>query len=99
MKHPIMYFSPVSYYCLQLRPKYLQHPVLNTLSTLFSKTLNVWSILNVRHLPVQARQYHQHTDCIYCQHTDRLRKNCNNNDFIPFYFKLDNFNVLKILLI
>ena len=31
-------------------------------------------------------------------HTDRLRKNCNNNDFTAFYFKLVNFNVLKILL-
>ena len=46
----------------------------------------------------QAQQKHQHTDCIYGHHTDRLRKNCNNNDFTPFYFKLDNFNVLKMLL-
>ena len=35
---------------------------------------------------------------MYGHHTDRLRKNCNSNDFAPFYFKLDNFNVLKILL-
>ena len=28
------------------------------------------------------------TDCIYGHHKDRLRKNCNNNDFTPFYFKL-----------
>ena len=27
-----------------------------------------------------------------------LRKNCNSNGFTPFYFKLDNSNVLKILL-
>ena len=38
------------------------------------------------------------TDCTYGHHTDRLRKNCNNNDFTPFYFKSDSFNVLKILL-
>ena len=38
------------------------------------------------------------TEGIYCHHTDRLHKNCNNNDFTPFYFKLDNFNVLNILL-
>ena len=25
-------------------------------------------------------------------------RNCNNNHFTPFYFKLDSFNVLKILL-
>ena len=46
----------------------------------------------------QAKLLHQHTDCIYGHHTDRLRKNCNNNDFTAFYFKLDNINVLKILL-
>ena len=43
----------------------------------------------------QARQSHQHTDCIYGNHTDRLRKNCNNNDFTSFYFKLENFNDLN----
>ena len=36
------------------------------------------------------------TDCIYGHHTDRLRKNCNSNDFTLFYFKLEYFNVLKI---
>ena len=30
-------------------------------------------------------------------HTDWLGKNYNNTDFTPFYFKLDNYNVLKIL--
>ena len=50
------------------------------------------------YVPVQARQQQQHTDCIYGHHTDGLRKNCNNNDFTTFYCKLDNFNVLNILL-
>ena len=30
---------------------------------------------------------------------NRLPKNCNNNDFTPFYFKLENFNILKIFII
>ena len=46
-----------------------------------------------------AQQALQHIDCIYGNHTDRLRKSCNNNVFTPFYFTLDNFNILKVLLI
>ena len=42
---------------------------------------------------------HQHADCVYRHYTEWLRKNCNNNDFTPLYFTLDNFNILKILLI
>ena len=38
------------------------------------------------------------TECMYGP-SHRIRKDCNNTDFAPFYFKLDNFNVLKILLI
>jgi hypothetical protein len=36
---------------------------------------------------------------LYILPPHRLIKKCNNNEFTPFYFTLDNFNVLKILLI
>ena len=39
------------------------------------------------------------THRLYILPPHRLRNNCNNNDFTPFYFILDNFNVLNILLI
>ena len=39
------------------------------------------------------------THRLYIRAAYRHHKNCNNPDFTPFYFKLDNFNVLKILLI
>jgi hypothetical protein len=35
----------------------------------------------------------------YNKQKNRLRNNCNNTDFTPFYFTLDSFNALKVLLI
>ena len=68
-------------------------------AVIVSPSLNKYTLhtrdITIMHLLIKSMFI---TDCTYGHHTDRLRKNCSNNGFVSFYFKLDNFNVLKILL-